>query len=157
MLHFRSNKSYIHYLSFQRLRSRWPFINKWSTQQLLKECILYEKRDEEMIPSPPTWQKTIVLMGFDSNKQFSIMYHTTFTYVHMLLTFTSHQTQTTIERTKTKSMLAFLERGREEFIGVKGAYSLFNCFHFRVMPPKISYVMEDKGKNIEYLFFTKTW
>ena len=56
-------------------------------------------------------------------------------------------------------MPAFLERGREEFIGVKGAYSLFNCFHFRVMPPKISYVMEDKRKNyyIEYLFFfTKT-
>lgn len=55
-------------------------------------------------------------------------------------------------------MPTFLERGREEFIGVKGAYSLFNYFHFRVMPPKISYVMVDKRKNycIEYLFFTKT-
>ena len=53
-------------------------------------------------------------------------------------------------------MAAFLERGREEFIGVKGAYSLFNCFHFRVMPPKISYVMEDKKKNFyEHLFLQR--
>ena len=52
-------------------------------------------------------------------------------------------------------MPAFLERGREEFIGVKGAYSLFNCFHFRVMPPKISYIMEDKRKNYWVPLFYK--